>query len=131
MSRRHPLAAVQPPHHLARALAVDGEAHQLARGIVHLQRVVTLARRYNSGYTDFMKTAISLPDGLYSAADSLAGRLGVSRSELYATALAEFVAKHSEAEITARLDRLYEGEACGLDSVLHDVQRQSLGSDRW
>ena len=36
-----------------------------------------------------MKTAISLPDELFAAAEKLAERLGVSRSQLYATALAE------------------------------------------
>src|SRR5688572_2300207 len=34
-----------------------------------------------------MKTAISLPDALFEAAELLAGRLGVSRSRLYANAL--------------------------------------------
>jgi metal-responsive CopG/Arc/MetJ family transcriptional regulator len=78
-----------------------------------------------------MKTAISLPDELFSAADSLADRLGVSRSELYATALAEFLAKHDESEITARLDRLYATEPSSLDVAFHRAQRQSLGRDEW
>ena len=78
-----------------------------------------------------MKTAISLPDELFSAADSLADRLGVSRSELYATALAEFVAKHSDDEITARLDQLYAAEPSVLDAPLRRAQRRSLGAEDW
>lgn len=78
-----------------------------------------------------MKTAISLPDELFSAADRLADRLGVSRSELYANALAEYVAKHSDSEITARLDRLYAAEPSGLESDFRRAQRQSLGSEGW
>jgi metal-responsive CopG/Arc/MetJ family transcriptional regulator len=78
-----------------------------------------------------MKTAISLPDELFSAADSLADRLGVSRSELYATALEEFVAKHSEDEITARLDHLYAAEPSALDAPLRRAQRRSLGAEDW
>jgi metal-responsive CopG/Arc/MetJ family transcriptional regulator len=78
-----------------------------------------------------MKTAISLPDELFSAADSLADRLGVSRSELYATALEEFVAKHSEVEITARLDHLYTTEPSALDAPLRRAQRRSLGTEDW
>jgi predicted transcriptional regulator len=78
-----------------------------------------------------MKTAISLPDELFSAADSLADRLGVSRSELYATALTEYVAKHSETEITARLDQLYATDPDGLDAGLRRAQRRSLGTDDW
>jgi metal-responsive CopG/Arc/MetJ family transcriptional regulator len=78
-----------------------------------------------------MKTAISLPDDLFSAADSLAGRLGVSRSELYATALAEFVAKHTETEITARLDQLYATEPSELEAGFRRAQRQSVANESW
>ena len=90
-----------------------------------------MARWYNIGYTQGMKTAISLPDELFTAADSLADRLGVSRSELYATAVAEFLAKHTESEITARLDRLYAEDPSALDGELRRAQRRSLGSDSW
>lgn len=78
-----------------------------------------------------MKTAISLPDPLFTAADALAGRLGVSRSELYATALAEFVAKHTDEEVTARLNELYADDAGALDPALRRAQRQSIGTDAW
>lgn len=78
-----------------------------------------------------MKTAISLPDELFSAADALAGRLGVSRSELYATAVAEFLARHTESEITARLDALYAREPGTLDPELRRAQRQSLDVESW
>jgi len=78
-----------------------------------------------------MKTAISLPDALFTAADALAGRLGVSRSELYATALAEFVAKHADTEITARLNAVYADEDSSLDPALRGAQRQSIGREAW
>jgi metal-responsive CopG/Arc/MetJ family transcriptional regulator len=35
-----------------------------------------------------MKTAISLPDELFESADALARRMGISRSKLFATAVA-------------------------------------------
>ena len=38
-----------------------------------------------------MKTAISLPDELFEEAESLASRLGMSRSGLYAAALEDFM----------------------------------------
>lgn len=78
-----------------------------------------------------MKTAISLPDDLFSAADALAGRLGVSRSELYATAVAEFLAKHTESQVTARLDQVYADEPSALDPALRQVQGRSIGRERW
>lgn len=60
------------------------------------------------GYTPGMKTAISLPDPLFEEAEALARRLGKSRSQLYADALADYVARHDDAEVTRRLDRVLE-----------------------
>lgn len=78
-----------------------------------------------------MKTAISLPDELFSAADVLAGELGVSRSQLYATALAEYVAKHRSSEITERLNRVYASEDSSLDPALRHLQARSIGREEW
>ncbi|MBD0319819.1 MAG: hypothetical protein ICV87_05780 [Gemmatimonadetes bacterium] len=78
-----------------------------------------------------MKTAISLPDELFSAADALAGRLGVSRSELYATAVAEFLAKHDPSEITARLDQVYDAQPSTLDPAFRRAQRRSIAQEAW
>jgi len=78
-----------------------------------------------------MKTAISIPDDVFAAADELAGRLGVSRSELYATAMVEFLAKHKDGEVTARLDRVYAGEPSVLDPAFRRAQGRSLQADSW
>jgi metal-responsive CopG/Arc/MetJ family transcriptional regulator len=78
-----------------------------------------------------MKTAISLPDELFSAADALAGRLGVSRSELYATAVAEFLARHDSSDITARLNEVYATEDSALDPDLQRAQSRLFTSERW
>ncbi|HYR08441.1 MAG TPA: ribbon-helix-helix protein, CopG family [Longimicrobium sp.] len=78
-----------------------------------------------------MRTTLSLPDELFSAADALAERLGVSRSELYATAVAEFIAKHNVNEVTARLDQVYAHESSTLDPSLERAQRRSLARDAW
>jgi hypothetical protein len=56
-----------------------------------------------------MKTAISLPDKLFHEADEFARQAGVSRSELYATAITEYLVRRNEALVTARLDRVYGG----------------------
>ena len=76
-----------------------------------------------------MKTAISLPDELFVSADSLAERLRVSRSELYATAVAEYVAKHRDAEVTARLNAVYSDLASGVDPALRRAQARSMGEE--
>ena len=69
-----------------------------------------------------MKTAISLPDPLYRSGDRLAKRLGLSRSELYARALAEFLAKHQDDQITQRLNAVYAVEDGRLDPAFAKAQ---------
>ena len=78
-----------------------------------------------------MKTAISLPDEIFSAADQLAGRLGVSRSELYATAVAEFLAKHTDSEVTARLNQVYAEESGAIDPAFRRAQQRAIGPEHW
>ena len=78
-----------------------------------------------------MKTAISLPDDLFEAADALAERMGVSRSELYATAVAEYLAKHRGEDVTARLNELYSNESSGVDPKLRSAQARSVSSSEW
>ncbi len=78
-----------------------------------------------------MKTAISLPDELFESADALAQRLGVSRSELYATAVAEFLAKHQDSKVTERLDQVYAQQASRLDRPLRRAQARSLRTPEW
>lgn len=57
-----------------------------------------------------MKTAVSVPDDLFEQVDRLARSSRRSRSEVYSTALREYVARHAPDEVTA-----------GLDAVLADV----------
>jgi len=78
-----------------------------------------------------MKTAISLPDELFESADALAQRLGVSRSELYATAVAEFLAKHQDAKVTERLDQVYGQQPSRLERPVRRGQARSLRTTEW
>lgn len=78
-----------------------------------------------------MKTAISLPDALFQSADELARRLGVSRSELYATAVAEFLAKHHHAKVTERLDQVYGQQSSRLERPLRRAQTRSVRATEW
>jgi metal-responsive CopG/Arc/MetJ family transcriptional regulator len=78
-----------------------------------------------------MKTAVSLPDELFEAADSLAKRLRMSRSELYASALEAYIRTHQSAEITAAFDRVYGEESSSLDPVVSALQRSSIPRDEW
>ncbi len=78
-----------------------------------------------------MKTAISLPDDLFKSGDSLAKRLGVSRSELYARALADFVAKYKASQLTQRLNAVYADEESRLDPAIVAAQTRTLPRESW
>lgn len=52
-----------------------------------------------------MKTAVSIPDDIFAAAEELVSRLQLSRSNLSAQALAEFVARHDADQVTALMNQ--------------------------
>ena len=78
-----------------------------------------------------MKVAVSIPDELFASGETLSKRLGVSWSRLYATALAEFVAKHRGRKITERLNAVYGSEDSRLPRAVRRVQSRSLTRERW
>jgi metal-responsive CopG/Arc/MetJ family transcriptional regulator len=55
-----------------------------------------------------MKTAISVPDRVYAEAQRLARKLKKSRSQLYSDALAEYIARHDDDEVTEAMNRVCE-----------------------
>ena len=79
-----------------------------------------------------MKTAISLPDPLFKAAEQLARQLGKSRSQLYAEALREYLKRHRDQDVTQRLNEIYEAEPelAELDPVLDTLQLEVLRKER-
>jgi metal-responsive CopG/Arc/MetJ family transcriptional regulator len=78
-----------------------------------------------------MKTAISLPDEIFEEAEAFARRLGISRSELYATAIAGYVSEHRKARVTEKLNDVYGEGTSALDPVLSAMQLSSLEKDEW
>lgn len=78
-----------------------------------------------------MKTAISLPDGLFRQAETAARRLKISRSQLYATAIAEFLDRRRTSRVTERLNEIYAEEQAKVDPALSVAQLKSLESDSW
>ena len=93
-----------------------------------LERLIpTVLPWYDCG----MKIAISLPDDLFESADELAERMGVSRSELYARAVAECLAKHRNEDVTAKLNEVFGEETSGIDSPLRKAQSRSVSSSEW
>ena len=78
-----------------------------------------------------MKVALSIPDELFETAETVSKRLGVSRSRLYSTALAEFLAKHRGRKVTDRLNAVYGVEESRVEPGVRRLQRRSLERDSW
>ena len=91
-----------------------------------------LDEKYNYGYTIvIMKTAISIPNSIFEAAERFAQRLGVSRSQLYTTAVSEYLRENRHEQITEKLNEVYAKESSHLDPVLYDLQSSSLNEKDW
>lgn len=80
-----------------------------------------------------MKTAISIPDPLFEAAERLAKHLGLSRSELFRRALQAYLQEHNDEDVTEALDKIYRpaNEDGNLDPLLEQLQLASLPKDEW
>ena len=78
-----------------------------------------------------MKVAISLPDPIFSAAEGLAQRLCLSRSQLYARAIAEYLDEHRESLITERLNAVHGAGQEPLDPALAAAQLGAIGHETW
>lgn len=89
------------------------------------------ATEYNQGYTQTMKTAISIPEPLFDAAERAAERLGVSRSRLYARAVEAYLKAHRAKGVKEALDAVYASETSNLDPALAMMQEASLWREEW
>ena len=82
-------------------------------------------------YTSGVKTAVSIPDPLFQAADRLARQRRISRSALYAEALELLLAGHHDAtRITAQLDEVYADIDSGDDPFIGRAN-EALFEEPW
>lgn len=78
-----------------------------------------------------MKVAISLPDPVFSAAEKLAHRLRVSRSQLYAQAIEEYLDKRQDSLVTEQLNAVYLAEQAPVDPALAAAQVKAIDHEAW
>jgi len=78
-----------------------------------------------------MKTAISLPDKLFNAADQYAKNHGFSRSQLFAKAVEQYLEQHPSDYITKQLNEIYSSEPAELNEVLLTMQFSSVEKEEW
>jgi metal-responsive CopG/Arc/MetJ family transcriptional regulator len=73
-----------------------------------------------------MKTAVSIPDDAYAEAEELVRRLRITRSQLDAAALREYLARHDPDAVTRELNRIYESEGTEPDPTISAAGVQTL-----
>jgi len=78
-----------------------------------------------------MKTAISLSDDLFLLADAFAKTVGMSRSELFATAVREYIKTHSRADLTERINAACAIVETKLPPDLAQTTRRKLLEVEW
>lgn len=80
-----------------------------------------------------MEIAISIPDHLFEEADRLAAQRGMSRSELYAEAIAEYVKSQKVMDVRERLNSVYstDPESSALEPDVLELQSKSVAQRKW
>jgi metal-responsive CopG/Arc/MetJ family transcriptional regulator len=78
-----------------------------------------------------MKTAVSIPDDVYAEAERLTRRLNKSRSQLYADAIREYLARHDPVAVTEALNRVAELTDTRADPAVSATSRRLLERVEW
>jgi len=78
-----------------------------------------------------MKTAVSIPDGVCRIAEKFAKQHRMSRSELFAKAVEEYVCSHSKDGLVAAINRVCDRVETKLDQGTKALRDASLPGDEW
>jgi metal-responsive CopG/Arc/MetJ family transcriptional regulator len=78
-----------------------------------------------------MKTAVSIPDAIFERAERLAKRGGRSRSDLYASALKEYVERHAPEHVTDAMNRVADALNEERDDFVGAAARGVLERSEW
>jgi len=78
-----------------------------------------------------MKTAISIPDDVFTQAERFAHQKKMTRSALFTAAVDEYIHHHREDDVTRKLDEVYASEDSSLDPVFAKLQSLSLPREDW
>ena len=78
-----------------------------------------------------MKTAVSIPDDIFERAERLASREQRFRSDVYAAALDQYLARHARDEITETMNRVCDEVGESDDAFLAAAGRRVLDRAEW
>jgi metal-responsive CopG/Arc/MetJ family transcriptional regulator len=73
-----------------------------------------------------MKTAVSIPDSVFDAAEQASKRMGVSRSRLYTMAIERLMKQERSRGVREALDAVYAKLDSRLEPALAAMQSASL-----
>lgn len=89
------------------------------------------SRKSSSGYTPGMKTAVSIPDELFTRADELARKTGKSRSRIFQEALSEYLLRRDPRAVTQAMDETVADIEGTPDPWLTEAARRALERIEW
>jgi metal-responsive CopG/Arc/MetJ family transcriptional regulator len=72
-----------------------------------------------------IKTAISLPESVFTQTEEIAKEMKMSRSTLVTRALEEFIDRYQNQQLLSALDAAYEEPQDGFESMLMTQMQQS------
>ena len=78
-----------------------------------------------------MKTAVSIPDDIFKRAERMASQRRQSRSEVYAAALDEYLARHVQDEVTDAMNRVCGETGGNDDAFLVTAGKRVLSDIEW
>ncbi len=80
-----------------------------------------------------VKTAISIREDLFAEAEQLAKELGVSRSQVFAMALEDFIERRQSRQLLEALNHAYTDEPTDEERALLQAMRriQREVADKW
>lgn len=93
----------------------------------HCERVIP-------GYTEHVKTAISVPDEIFEQAAGQAAELGISRSEFFARAARRYLDELAAQSLTSHINQALQAggdDGAGAEAVSAGRRLLIAGDDDW
>ena len=78
-----------------------------------------------------MKTAISIADDVFHRAEYYARQNKKSRSQLYAMAISEYLARHEADAVTEAMNEALKGVGESIDPFVREASRRTLKRTEW
>lgn len=78
-----------------------------------------------------MRTSVTIPDHVFEGAERLSRSLNVSRSQLFAEAVRQYIGRHDPKFLTEEINRSLEGLDTSLEPDLAEAARRTLERVEW